>query len=71
MRRGNRRSSDDSDSLRTSSSDEELAKLKAKNRTSTLYRSKVKATIPLNHGATFKEGNAGELQSDTQANVAA
>ncbi len=56
MRKRNRGSSDDSDSFRSSSSDEERAKIKAKNRRSTLNRSKVKATIPLNNGNTIKEG---------------
>lgn len=44
MRRKNRDSLDDSDSMRTSSSDEEMAKLK-KMRKSTLNKSKVKASI--------------------------
>ena len=44
MRRKNRDSMDDSDSMRTSSSDEEMAKLK-KMRKSTLNKSKVKASI--------------------------
>ena len=44
MRRKNRDSLDDSDSMRTSSSDEDIAKLK-KLRKSTLNKSKVKASI--------------------------
>lgn len=44
MRRKNRDSMDDSDSMRTSSSDEEMAKLK-KMRKSTLNKSKIKASI--------------------------
>lgn len=44
MRRKNRDSLDDSDSMRTSSSDEEMARLK-KLRKSTLNKSKVKASI--------------------------
>ena len=44
MRRKNRDSLDDSDSMRTSSSDEEMAKLKNR-RKSTLNKSKVKASI--------------------------
>ena len=44
MRRKNRDSLDESDSMRTSSSDEDIAKLK-KLKKSTLNKSKVKASI--------------------------